>query len=230
MCRQFVWHNWKVFSTQAPAKTIEVMKEGKKLMTPNPDYTVWRVHDQHVLTYLVTSLSREVLTGVGSNSMTAGMWTAITKLFASQSRSRVLHLHNLLVATRKGDLSIAAYFSSMRGFADEMMAAEKPLDDDDIVSYILNGLDADYNSLIEHANGMADPTSPETLYLHFLNTEARLVSQKAHRDQKDPYQMMANTAAHGGNDNKQHRGGHNNNVTSRVTKSLITFISLLIKH
>jgi hypothetical protein len=31
----------------------------------------------------------------------------------------------------------------MRGYADEMAATGKPIDDDDVVSYILNGLDAD---------------------------------------------------------------------------------------
>jgi hypothetical protein len=40
-------------------------------------------------------------------------------------------------------MSIASYFLTMRGYADEMAAAEKLIDDDDVVSYILNGLDAD---------------------------------------------------------------------------------------
>jgi hypothetical protein len=53
------------------------------------------------------------------------------------------------VVTRKGDLSVALYFSTMRGYVDEMAAAGKVLDDDDIVSYILNGLDVDYNSLLD---------------------------------------------------------------------------------
>jgi hypothetical protein len=90
-----------------------------------------------------------VLAGVASNSTFVDMWTAITKMFASQSRSRVLHLRNQLVATRKGDKSISVYFSTMRGYANEIAAATKTLDDDDVVSYIMNGLDVDYNSLIE---------------------------------------------------------------------------------
>jgi hypothetical protein len=97
------------------------------------------------------------------------MWVAISKSFTSQSRPRVLYLRNQLVATRKDDLSVAAYFSTMRGYANEMAAAGKPLDDNDVVSYILNGLDADYNSLIEHVNGMTDSISPETLYSHMLD-------------------------------------------------------------
>jgi hypothetical protein len=156
---------------------------------------VWRVRDQHVLTYLVTSLSREVLVGVTSNATAATMWAAISQSFASQSWSRVLHLRNQLVATRKGDMSIASYFSTMRRYADEMVAAGKPLDDDDVVSYILNGLDVDYNSLIEQVNGMTKTISQETLYSRLLDTEERVASQKMQREQ---YHMVANAAARGG--------------------------------
>jgi hypothetical protein len=68
-------------------------------------------------------------------------------------------------------MSIITYFSTMRGFADEMAVVRRPLDDDDIVSYILNGLDADYNSPIQQVNGMAAPISPEMLYSCLLDTE-----------------------------------------------------------
>jgi hypothetical protein len=72
------------------------------------------------------------------------------------------------------------------------------------LSYILNGLDADCNSLIEHVNGMTNPISPETLYARLLDTEALLVAQKAQRDQKEQYHMLTNAAAGSGNGgNKQ---------------------------
>jgi hypothetical protein len=88
------------------------------------------------------------MVGVASKATAADMWTAISKCFASQSRSCVLHLRNQLVTTRKGTQSVASYFSAVRGYDNEMAAVGKPLDDDDIVPYILNGLDANYNSLI----------------------------------------------------------------------------------
>jgi hypothetical protein len=171
---------------------------------------VWRVRDQHVLTYLVTSLSREVLAGVASNATVATMWVAIFRIFASQSQPHVLHLRNLLVVMRKGDMSIASYFLTMRGYADEMVATGNVLDDDDVVSYILNGLDADYNSLIEQVNGMMETISPETLYSRLLDTKARVVSQKMQREQ---YHMVANAAARGsGGGNRQANcGGYHSN-------------------
>jgi hypothetical protein len=89
---------------KASEKILEIEKDAKKLVIPNPDYAVWRVRDQHVLTYLVTSLSQEVLAGVASNLTMMDMWAAISKSFASQSKSHVLHLRNQQVATHKGDL------------------------------------------------------------------------------------------------------------------------------
>jgi hypothetical protein len=62
---------------------MEVEKDSKKIMVPIPDYVVWRVHDQHILTYLVTCLSREVLAGVASNTSAVDMWAVIYKTFAS---------------------------------------------------------------------------------------------------------------------------------------------------
>jgi hypothetical protein len=106
------------------------------------------------------------------------------------------------VATRKGDQSVTAYLSTMHGYADEMVVAGKPFDDDDdVVSYILNGFDADYNSLIEQVNGMTETISPETLYSRLLDTEARLATQKAHREQKEQYHMLSNATAHGSSSN-----------------------------
>jgi RNA processing factor Prp31 len=96
----------------------------------------------------------------------------------------------------------------MCGYVDEMAVARKLPDDDDVISYILNSLDADYNSLIEQVNGMVEVISPEELYSCLLDTKARLVAQKAQREQKEQYHMLANAIARGSNNNskQQHHG------------------------
>jgi hypothetical protein len=53
-----------------------------------------------------------------------------------------MHLRTKLASTRKGDQSMASYFAKMKEYADEMKVAGKQLEDDDVVSYILTGLDA----------------------------------------------------------------------------------------
>jgi hypothetical protein len=126
----------------------------------------------------------------------------------------VIHLCGKLSSTGKGgDQSCAAYFVLMKGYADEMGAAGKRLDDDDIVSYILSGLDAEYNPIVESICAKTELTSLSDLYAQMLSTEARL-------DAQNSLQVMTTNAVtrgngHGGfergdggrGDNSHGRGG-----------------------
>lgn len=69
---------------------------------------------------------------------------------------------------------MSLYFSKMRGWADEMAVAGKPLEDDDVVAYILSGLNAEYNLMIEQVTSTVDPIRLSELYAKMLSTEARL--------------------------------------------------------
>lgn len=60
----------------------------------------------------------------------------------------------------------------MEGFADEMIVAGKPLEDDDLISYILTGLDQEYNGFIENVSARTDPVSPGDVYAQFLAAKA----------------------------------------------------------
>ena len=45
-------------------------------------------------------------------------------------------------------MSMLDYFGKMRSLADDMAAAGKPLDDEELVGHILGSLDADYNPVV----------------------------------------------------------------------------------
>jgi hypothetical protein len=64
----------------------------------------------------------------------------------------------------------------MKGFADEMAAAGKPLEDDDFISYVLTGLDQDYNSFVENVTGKTEVLLGAP-YSQLLAAEARLELQ-----------------------------------------------------
>jgi hypothetical protein len=84
-----------------------------------------------------------------ATKMTAAMtWSALEEIFASQSRSKVTNLIFALTNTKKGNMSMSQYFTKTKGLADELVTSRKILDDDEIVSYILNGLDSDYTPLV----------------------------------------------------------------------------------
>jgi hypothetical protein len=61
----------------------------------------------------------------------------------------------------------------MKGFADEMATAGKPLEDEDFVSYVLAGFDQDYNSFMENVIGKNEILL-RSLYSQLLAAEAKL--------------------------------------------------------
>jgi hypothetical protein len=99
------------------------------------------------------SLSWEVLGHVATCTTFAAVWKEITDMFASQSRARTIQLQTHLATMHKGEQSAAIYYNKMKGFADEMAAAGKPLEVEDFISYVLAGLDQDYNSFMENVMG-----------------------------------------------------------------------------
>lgn len=112
-------------SVKVPEQEIENSENKKE---ENPAYARWVVQDQQLLSFLNSSLSREVLGQVADQETSAGVWKKLMEMYSSQSRARVLHLRSKLSSTRKGEMTCAVYFALMKGYADEMAAAGKKID------------------------------------------------------------------------------------------------------
>jgi hypothetical protein len=78
----------------------------------------------------------------------------------------------------------------MKGFVDETSATGKPLEDEDFVSYVLAGLDQDYNSFVENVTDKEE-ISLGSMYSQLLATEARLDLQSTQS------QSLVNALLHG---------------------------------
>jgi hypothetical protein len=106
-------------SDAAPAKNLEIEDPDdakQKKIVDNLAYNAWLKRDQAVVSYLVNSLSPDVLSHVVGLETTSEIWTAIIDVFASQSRSRVQHLRTTLNNTKKREMTTAQYFTTMKGF------------------------------------------------------------------------------------------------------------------
>ena len=99
------------------------------------------MENHQVLGFLLSNLSKEVLVTVTTVTTAHALWTTLAGMYSSQSLSRVNNIRTSLINTQKGNQSAAAYFATMRGLADELAAAGKPIQDDEPISYILHGLD-----------------------------------------------------------------------------------------
>ncbi|XP_071683505.1 uncharacterized protein [Lolium perenne] len=149
---------------RAPPDTLEEEEDENRKMieVPNPAYDTWIVRDQQVLRFLLNSLSPDILSHVLSAESSAEAWSMIDAMFKTAARSKTQHLRSQLNDTKKLSMSADDYFTKMKGFASELAAIGKPLDDDELVGYLLRGLDKDhYNSLITNINGKSDTTLDE---------------------------------------------------------------------
>ncbi|KAK1631663.1 hypothetical protein QYE76_005978 [Lolium multiflorum] len=131
----------------APSETITVEKDGKTSEEANPAYDDWVATDQQVLTFLQGTLSPDILVSVIGMDTASKLWGAIRTMFASQSRTRVSNLRVALARTRKENMTSAQFFAKMKGYADELAAAGRPIDEEELVEYLLAGLDDTYNPL-----------------------------------------------------------------------------------
>ena len=127
-----------------------------------------------MLGYLLNNLTKEVLVQVTAITTTCELWVALSGMFSSQSLSRVNNIRTSLVNAQKGNKTVTTYFAEMRGFADELAATGKPLQDDELISYILHGLDMDYQPLVSALDARITPVSLDELFSMLSNFDHRV--------------------------------------------------------
>ncbi|WVZ67677.1 hypothetical protein U9M48_016724 [Paspalum notatum var. saurae] len=167
--------------TAAPDAEIESKpsKDGDDaIKVPNPAYEEWFATDQQVLGFLHSSLSKEVMPQVATAKTAAQAWSTLQTMFASQVRARAINTRLALTTTQKGTMLVSEYFAKMKALGDQMAAAGKPLEDEEMVAYILNGLDADFNGLVSALVTRVEPISVAELYTQLLSFETRLDLQQ----------------------------------------------------
>jgi hypothetical protein len=76
--------------------------------------------------------------------------------------------------TCKGDVSVVEYFGKMKALGDEMKVAGRPLDDEELVEYIITGPDEEYTPLVSALCARVGPISISELFSQLLNFETRV--------------------------------------------------------
>jgi len=147
--------------------------DGKKPELPNPAYEKWVAEDQIVLSYLFSSLSRDVFGQVATATTAAELWAAIQALHASQSWACIMSTRMALTTASKGTSSIAEYFVKMKGLADDMASAGRKLEDEELVTFILSGLGEEFESIVTAMASRVELVSINELYAQLIAFEQR---------------------------------------------------------
>jgi hypothetical protein len=158
----------------------------------HPAYHTWVAQDQAILSAIQSSLTPSVSSLVIFAATSRDAWTALHTSFASQSQARAHAIRTELGEAKLQDLSITDYFNKVTGLADTLASIGQPLRAEDFTTYVLNGLDDDYDNLVENINGRETPIQPRELYSRLLGREQRVKAKRA-----SPGFSSANAATRG---------------------------------
>jgi hypothetical protein len=112
-------------------------------------------------------------------------------------------------------MMVAEYVRRMRSLGDDMAAAGRSLDDDDMVEYILTGLDEEYDSMVSSVLTRTDPISVGELYSHMLAFETRIEL----RNKNNSFGSSSNAVSYGHGRGRPRRSGYGGNWGGRGSNS-----------
>jgi hypothetical protein len=75
-----------------------------------------------------------------------------------------MQVHYQLATLKKGDSTVTEYFQKFKSLA----AAGQPLNDFELVSFLLAGLGSEFDPFVTSVTTRVDPLSLEELYAHLL--------------------------------------------------------------
>jgi hypothetical protein len=165
-------------TNKASTEKIKISKADEDLEEePNPSFAIWKVQEKHVLSYLLTSVSCDILVQIAALPSAVEVWKHIETSFVSQSCTRVINTCMALATSQKGSSTAAEFISKMKSLADDMASARKKLDDEELCSYILAGLDYEYNWFVSSIAARVKPITLGELYSQLISFENRLEIQ-----------------------------------------------------
>lgn len=165
--------------TRAPPSEVFTKIDGKEVKTINSEYEDWYARDQQVLGFLLSSLSREALVPVFAKETAAQAWAKLETMYSSQTRAHAVNTRMALATIQKGSMSVAEYVGKMRSLSDEMAAAGRTLSEEELVEYILLGLDYEYNGVVASIVSRTTLITVSDAYSQLLAFETRLTLQGA---------------------------------------------------
>jgi histone deacetylase 1/2 len=184
-------------ASPVPEEQIAVKgNDGKEALVPNPEFEEWYFRDQQVLSFVLGSLGREVLAQVAAQDTAAKLWAAIEGMYASQNRARVMNTRLALATAQKGSQTITEYVGKMRTLGDEMAAAGKKIEDDELLTYILTSLDMEFNPVVTSLLARKETVTVSEAYSQLLAFETRMEIMGS--GQSGSSANMANRGGRGG--------------------------------
>ncbi|KAG7548666.1 hypothetical protein ISN44_As12g038390 [Arabidopsis suecica] len=190
---------------EGPAATVTV----GSVTSPNPAHTKWKRQDKLIYSALIGSISSPLQQLVTRTTTAAQIWEKLANTYANPSRTHIRTLKDQLKVFHKGAMTIDEYIQGITTRLDTLALLGSPLEHDDQIEHILEGLPDDFKPVIDQIAAKDKPPQITEVHERLLNHESKLLSKQAASTSLLP--ASANNAQHR---NNQSNNRNNNSVTS----------------
>ncbi|PNY08091.1 hypothetical protein L195_g004602, partial [Trifolium pratense] len=146
--------------------------------TLNPAYRKWRQQDQMLLSWLQSTLSSEILARFLGSRTSQDLWGKILSFFHKQLRAKARMLRVELRSTTLENRSIREYLLRIRLIIDNLASIGDPLPLSQHIDVILEGLPAEFNSVISVVESRFESIDMDEVEALLLAHETRLEKSK----------------------------------------------------
>ncbi|XP_019190598.1 PREDICTED: uncharacterized protein LOC109185055 [Ipomoea nil] len=154
-----------------PTATITVQDR----VLPNPAYSTWIRQDKLIFGAIAGTLSSAVRPLISSAQTSHEAWNILANTYARPTRGHIKKLKDQLKNIIKGGSTINEYIHQLKRVVDELALLGKPMEPEDITDKILDGLDSDYQSVIDDVNGRDSIISFEELHEKLINKVGAII-------------------------------------------------------
>lgn len=162
-------------STAIPPATITTGEE----ISFNPDFTIWKRQDKLIYSSLIGAISTPLQSVCSRATTSSEVWTTLAATYANPSRGHIRQLKTQLKHLTKGDKTIDTYLQSVTTRLDQLAILGKPLEHEDQIDTILEGLPEEYKQVVDQVEGRDKPPTITELHERLINHEAKLLATAA---------------------------------------------------
>lgn len=156
----------------------------------NPDYSIWFNNDGLLTTWLLGTITEEVLLDLEDTSSAYNVWKSIENVILPQSKEKEILLTDSLMSLTKGSMSLEQYLRTFKGFCDNLTAIGKPLDETIKVFHLARGLGPRYKDFRLAMLSKPPYPSYNQFVLSLQSHEQTLLLEESSNDHLEPHQAF----------------------------------------
>lgn len=158
-----------------PQRLIIQSNNNQRVTTlPNPDFLIWQRQDQALMSWLLSSMTKEVLGHVTSCTLSLELWRDIESSFSSQTKAKILQLRMQLQNSKKWPLTVTDYYTKVKMKAANFIASSTFISDEELILYILGGLGSEYDLVVVNIIAITVLPTLKEVYSLLLTHESRV--------------------------------------------------------